>query len=432
MNQVVSLFSGAGGLSLGFGTGGLKPDFAADISKDACATSRPNLGVDAHVLDLGAQDKEPLHRLLDPYRNCMAVVGGPPCQGFSTAGPRRADDPRNHLVFSYLDAVDYLRPRWFLFENVEGILTSGGGESLRDLAACFIARGYTLRIEKINLAGYGLPQSRKRVLIMGNRVGLPFNMPAESHAFSAGKHQSRGLVRGLLPSAPSIMDAIGDLPDAARRDEWLPYGRPASCDYAEAMRGGAPSVREHFSNPNASERERYAMMAPGHTMRDLPESAWHPSYRARAFRRVADGVPTEKRGGAPAGIRRLVAADSSPTITSAATREFIHPTADRPLTLREAARLQSFPDAFEFTGSQSSRATQIGNAVPPLAATILAKQLAESDGRAGGRLSNRRLSPGLLGFWLTDATGKSPALQQTERALKSLPQAADELERAYG
>lgn len=431
MSQIVSLFSGAGGLSLGFGAGGLQPSFAADINRDACATYRQNLGIDAYVLDLGAQDREPLHRLLAPYRGCMAVVGGPPCQGFSTAGSRRSDDPRNHLVFSYLDAVDYLRPCWFLFENVEGILTSGGGESLRDLAACFIERGYTLRIDKINLAGFGLPQSRKRVLIMGNLVGLPFRLPPETHAFHAGKHVSRGLTHGLLPAAPTIMEAIGDLPAASAADMPLIFQQPPCSDFAAAMRGNNTAVSEHFASPSAAERARFAQLQQGHTMRDLPEESWHPSYRARAFRRVADGVPTEKRGGAPAGIRRLIASHAAPTITSAATREFIHPLADRPLTLREAARLQSFPDTYAFVGAQGSRATQIGNAVPPLAAAVLARHLAEVDGAAGGRFGTEAVTPGLLGYWLTDATGKSPALQRTEALLKALPAALPVRKRAY-
>lgn len=428
MDQIVSLFSGAGGLSLGFQLAGMKPAFAADVNADACATYEANLNLTNHLLDLGSPDKAQLERLLQPYTNCMAVIGGPPCQGFSTAGSRNSEDPRNRLVFSYLDVVDFLKPRWFLFENVEGILTSGGGQSLHDLAACFIQRGYTVRIDKLNLASYGLPQSRKRVLIMGNNVGRDFAFPDATHSFSAGKHRNRA----NLPSSPSLLEAIADLPLAAGRETALEYPSADASSYALGLRLQTRTVRHHFATPTATDVERYAMLKPGQTMKDLPESSWHPSFRARAFRRVADGIPSEKRGGAPSGVKRLRGDECSPTITSAASRELIHPSENRPLTLREAARLQGFPDSFEFVGPRTSKATQIGNAVPPPAARVIATALAELDGAAGGRLAADWTSPGLLGFRLTDATGKSPALQETERKLLSLPVASTQRSLAYG
>jgi len=428
MDKIVSLFSGAGGLSLGFSQAGLKPDFAADINLDACASYEANLGLNAHALDLSQPDTFDLWRKLAHFRGCMAVIGGPPCQGFSTAGPRRADDPRNRLVFNYLNVVDYLQPRWFLFENVEGILTSGEGQSLHDLIYCFVERGYAVRLEKINFASLGLPQSRKRVLLMGNRVGLRFRFPPPTHSYRAGKHQSHG----LLPYGPSIANAIDDLPIATLKDEQIPYLNDSLIHpYAQSLRRNESLVSGHFANPSQIDRERFSLLAQGQTMKNLPEDAWHPSYRARAFRRVSDGTPTEKRGGAPAGIRRLLSNDAAPTITSAATRELIHPNYDRALTLREAARLQSFPDKYHFTGSQNSRATQIGNAVPPLAARILAEHLLAADGSAGGHFSPSHVSAGLLGFHLTDSSGKSPALQNTERALSTLPVARDITECMY-
>lgn len=428
MSKIVSLFSGAGGFSLGFRDAGLQPSFAADINGDACATYELNLGLRAHNLDLGSEDDGELNRLLSPFRDCMAVIGGPPCQGFSTAGNRSGNDPRNQLVFRYLDVVDLLRPRWFLFENVEGILTSGAGKSLRDLAVCFIERGYTIRIEKINFAAFGLPQSRKRVLIMGNRIGFRFHFPAVTNSFRAGKHKSET----LLPFGPSFSDAVADLPPPGESEAALVLeSRPVSA-FAASMRSSSTAVTHHYATPSASERARYALLQPGHTMKDLPEDIWHPSYRARAFRRVADGMPAEKRGGAPAGIRRLMADDAAPTITSAAIREFVHPTEDRALTLREAARLQSFPDDFSFVGPRSSIATQIGNAVPPLAAAVFAEHLQKLDGVAGSGRAVPSTTAGLLGYRLTDSVGRSPALQSTERNLAALPTAVDEGLRVYG
>jgi DNA (cytosine-5)-methyltransferase 1 len=149
---------------------------------------------------------------------------------------------------------------------------------------------------------------------------------------------------------------------------------------------------------------------------------WHESFRRRAFRRVKDGTPTEKRGGAPSGVKRLRQDMNCLTITSAATREFIHPTHDRPLTLREAARLQSFPDKYSFSGNAASMAQQIGNAFPPLMAQLLAEHLKKLDGAHGtGRRNIEAVHAGvLLGYHLTDGAGMSPALLRTDGLLRSL------------
>lgn len=430
-SPVVSLFCGAGGLSLGFCQAGLKPDFAADIDSFACKSYSANLKIEACTIDL-SKNIGLLQTCLSSYRNCFAVIGGPPCQGFSTAGSRRSDDPRNQLVFSYLEIVDFLNPRWFLFENVEGILTANNGNSLHSLIACFINRGYTVRVEKINFAGYGLPQSRKRVLIVGNKIGVDFDLPFETHAFSSGKHRSIK----PLPQSPSIMDAIGDLPSCSPSERSLPYPTNELTPYAQLMRDGNANgnVIHHYASVGLQDQERIALLKPGQTMFDLPVEHWHPSFKRRAYRRVMDGTPTEKRGGPPSGVKRLVGSECSLTITSAATREFIHPLEDRPLTLREAARLQSFPDWFNFTGSHSAIATQIGNAFPPLVARIIAQHIIALDGQFGyGRHSLSRVSPGLLGFRLTDSNGKSPALQKTETLLHSLPLVGKNAElRLYG
>jgi DNA (cytosine-5)-methyltransferase 1 len=171
-------------------------------------------------------------------------------------------------------------------------------------------------------------------------------------------------------------------------------------------------------------------------MKDLPEELQHESYRRRANRRVSDGMPTEKRGGAPAGFKRLRGELNALTVTSAAPREFIHPVADRALTLRECARLQSFPDSFRFTGNAMSVARQIGNAIPPLAGRVLAEAIMREDGHAGADVGRARGEAlGLIGFHLTVAEGMSPALAKTAASLRSLMNEGAELpllRRAYG
>ncbi len=152
-------------------------------------------------------------------------------------------------------------------------------------------------------------------------------------------------------------------------------------------------------------------------MKHLPEHLQHESFRRRAFRRVMDGTSVEKRGGAPSGLKRLFAEEPSLTITSAATREFIHPSQDRPITLRECARLQTFPDSFDFVGDASDRIQQIGNAIPPLLARRVGEHIAENFGFSMQSYQNSRP---ILRFFLTQADGKSPALAKTETLLSHL------------
>ncbi|GAA6621696.1 DNA cytosine methyltransferase [Scytonema sp. NUACC26] len=419
--KIVSFFSGAGGLSLGFALADLKPVLGVDINDDAYSTYKSNLGIPCHNLDLNASDKCSLIDLLSPYKEVFAVIGGPPCQGFSTAGSRNELDSRNQLIFNYFAIVEYLKPKWFLFENVEGLLTSNSGKSVFELVRRFISLGYLLRLEKVNFAAYGLPQSRKRAIVIGNRIGAFFHFPPETHSFNAGKHNK---LLPLFPHSPTLDEAISGLPEAVSYECFLPYTHAeTSSEYEHFIRqsNNSGGVKHHFSTPSANELERYSLLEPGQTMKDLTESLWHPSFRKRAFRRVKDGTATEKRGGAPAGIKRLYSHLCSPTITSASSREFIHPSLDRALTLRECARLQSFSDRYVFSGNTSSIAIQIGNAFPPLVAMRFAQHLMQIEAKVGsGLISLKEWEAQLIGYRLTDASGMSPALMHTESLLKSL------------
>jgi DNA (cytosine-5)-methyltransferase 1 len=421
-DRVVSLFSGAGGLSLGFSQAGCAPAFGAEINADACKTYNANLESECHKVDL-ANFNSPFKSLLSDTRtrDVFAVIGGPPCQGFSTAGMRSATDPRNQLIFSYLEIVERLRPRWFLFENVEGLLTSNNGESVSSLVKSFLSLGYWVRLEKVNFAAYGLPQARKRVLIVGNRIGCQFSFPTPTHSYSAGKHKAVN----HLPKAPDVSLALAGLGSTGTGLRPYAQTRPDS-DYDELMRVGnlTGGVTLHHWRASESDVHRFSRLQPGQTMRDLPEELWHDSFKRRAYRRVMDGTATERRGGAPSGYKRLQRNLNALTITSAATRELIHYSEDRPLTLREAARLQSFPDIFSFAGNQGSIAQQIGNAFPPLAARLFANTLMELDGNAGSSTQGSWTDthPALIGYRLTEATGMSPALANTERLLSALQQ----------
>lgn len=418
---VVSLFSGAGGFSTGFSQAGLKPLFGVEVNVDACQTYQLNVGGPCHQLDLSTVAPAQLEKFTGG-RKPFVVIGGPPCQGFSTAGPRNSADLRNQLIFNYLAIVKKLSPRWFIFENVEGLLTSGGGKDLSRLVSEFVDMGYSVRLQKVNLASYGVPQTRKRVIIIGNRLGIDFQFPQELFSFDSGKaKKSSG-----KPLAPTLAEAISGLgPAATMKGALTPYAgaEPVNAFDARMRNGCVEGAVTHHIRVEPAGRMQIELLKPGQTMKDLPPELWHESYKRRANRRVSDGTPTEKRGGAPSGIKRLRGDLQSLTITGAAAREFIHPTEHRPLTIRECARIQTFPDKYQWAGNSGSIIQQIGNAVPPLAAELLAKHLQEIDGSSGSDVQFAGTTTAkLLGFVLTDAFGMSPALKSTEDLLTAIHQ----------
>lgn len=422
-DHVLSFFSGAGGFSYGFSQAGLKPISGAEIDKDACATYEKNVGSKCHNVDLSFIDPDFFLKSVD-RREPFVVIGGPPCQGFSTAGSRDTSDSRNKLIFNYLQIVDRLRPRWFIFENVEGLLTSGNGVAIASLVKEFLRIGYSVRVQKVNLAAFGVPQTRKRVLIIGNRLGIDFQFPEETQSYASGKSKKHS----PKPFAPTLSQALSGLNGYAKaRSELCSYSSVVPLnDFDASMRKGNESglLSEHFQSVDAKDAEIYSLLGSGQTMKDLPENLWHESFRRRAFRRVQDGTPTEKRGGAPSGIKRLNGDLQSLTITGASTREFIHPHENRPLTIRECARIQTFPDCYTFIGNAASVIQQIGNAVPPLAASVFASHLKKIDGLFGSGLATprQRMEPRLLGYFLTEAMGMSESLKKTEGLLRDIQQ----------
>jgi DNA (cytosine-5)-methyltransferase 1 len=427
-DKVLSFFSGAGGFSFGFARAGLKPFCGAEIDKDACASYEANIGSICHNVDLSVVEPS-FFRDLIATKEPFAVIGGPPCQGFSTAGARDAGDPRNRLIFNYLRIVDAVRPRWFIFENVEGLLTSGRGEAVSALVREFLRIGYSVRIHKVNFAAYGIPQTRKRVLIIGNRLGIDFDFPVETHSYASGKSKKQS----DKPFAPTLDQALAGLGLPVKSKlATTPYSHDQPVNaYDAAMRHGNQSneVTFHYHSTTERDAELYSLLLPGQTMKDLPEEHWHESFKRRAFRRVMDGTPTEKRGGAPSGFKRLRGNFQSLTVTGAATREFIHPHENRPLTIRECARIQTFPDNYSFKGNTQSIMRQVGNAVPPHAAEIFARHLQMIDGQFGSdtQRPTQHKIPRLLGYFLTEATGMSEALQRTEALLCAIQQPELEL-----
>jgi DNA (cytosine-5)-methyltransferase 1 len=408
----ISLFCGAGGCSLGFKQAGYSILYANDKDVAAVKTYKENfpeavcsnedinsLNFDDILADIGMKSGE-----LD------ILIGGPPCQGFSTAGTRFWDDPRNHLLSSYVKALETLSPKWFIMENVEGLLTSNKGKYVFEAACAFIKLGYDIRIEKIYSQEYGIPQRRKRVLIVGNRIGHDFKMPEPTLKVSGKIFRNSNVTIG---------HAINSLPEATNDKSkiLISVDSEPSDKFDSLLRENAKEVSDHyFPEVKGIQLERISALSAGQTMKDLPIELQHDSFKKRANRRVADGTPTEKRGGAPSGLKRLHGNEPCLTITGAATRELIHPTENRPLTIRESARIQTFPDTFNFCGNASQKIQQIGNAIPPILARVFAEHIKDDYGFDCLHAGEGKL----LGFLLTKAGAMSPALQRTQSLLQSI------------
>lgn len=382
---VVDLFCGAGGLSLGFIAAGFEIVRAIDNDRVAVETYSSNVGDEVIELDVTDEIEVP---------GSTVIIGGPPCQGFSSAGLRKVGDKRNTLVSRFASIVARMRPKAFVFENVEGFLTAENGDYVLDLLTPLIASGYQIHVRKVNAANYGVPQHRKRVIAIGG-LGWPPSFPEFTHsAFGAPGARLAG---AHLPKSPTLEQALQGLP-------------PPTCTPPGSLFG-------HYYHPlEGVDLLRARALKPGETMRDLPIELWHESFQRRAFRRVMDGTPTDRRGGAPAGVKRLCSDLPSKAITGGSIAEFIHPHEDRNLTVRECARLQTFPDTFEFVGTLSQQSRLIGNAVPPLLAEKIASQLARDlrsapSGSGGGTI---------LSFVPTLSEGVSPALKRVMERVRAI------------
>jgi DNA (cytosine-5)-methyltransferase 1 len=364
--KVLDLFCGSGGFSYGFEqTGRFAVTAGIDLLPDRLATFRANHKTAATV---GGDIREfPVDQLGEEALGPEVIIGGPPCQGFSSIRPFREctiGDPRNNLFEHFALVVAQLRPRWFVLENVVGLLSHGGGKVLPALLNEFRQSGYTTDWRVINAAQYGLPQNRERLVVVGNRVGRRFEWPAATHqtehrsmAGSAAKRiHADPLFTPGLPRAITVMEAIHDLPEipaGARADH---YRDVEPTPYERRMRNGSKSVTLHEATAHSAKMLDIIRLA-GTNRGALPE-----------------GLTTS---GYSSSYSRLSPDEPSVTLTvnfvHPSSNKCIHPYQDRALTPREGARLQGFPDSFEFVGTRSKIVKQIGNAVPPLLGQVIAE-----------------------------------------------------------
>ena len=375
----IDLFSGAGGLSHGLRDAGFSVIVAADSERDALATHRANFPSLTWNGDLARPDEFLAALKHWGIEHVDLLAGGPPCQPFSKAGipkisslvrdgSRGAHDSRRDLWWSFFRLMDALSPTAILFENVPDMARSQEGAILVQLLQEMENRGYRTWVQVLEAWRFGVPQHRTRLFVVALKKGMNFRWPEPADC------------------QPTVRDAIGDLPAAppGQMDNVVRYsGGPISALGQDLRSGLAESdmglLWDHetrFVRPD--DAEAFAMMEEGQTYRDLPERLRR--YRADIF--------DDK-------YLRLSWSGRSRSITAHLAKDgywYIHPEQDRTLSVREAARIQTFPDRFRFAGSMISRFTQIGNAVPPMLARAVGQSVHDAlDGHT--EESVRQLSP---------------------------------------
>lgn len=306
------------------------------------------------------------------------LVGGPPCQGFSINAPERfLDDPRNKLFRYYEGFVEEFQPKTFLFENVPGLLSMDDGKVFQQIIRIFTALNYRVSAKILFAAHYGVPQERWRLILLGSRLG-ELAHPVPTH-FACGRANFRGgnsmtfqldpAARLALLPAVTVGDAIGDLPALAMGEgaEVIGYTTDAHSRYAEAMRNAIGVTFNHYAAKLSKQNiERMKHVKPGGSWRDIPHELL-----PKGMQRARKSDHTKRYG-------RLRNDGLSGTVLTKCDPHWstvFLPDQERTLTVREAARFQSFPDAYKFFGSRVSQYVQVGNAVPVLMAKAIAEQL---------------------------------------------------------
>lgn len=322
LHYYISLFTGAGGLDIGFKEAGFEGLFASDIMPQAQKTYLSNYPDDSYVLeDIRKLSITEIKSYIGD-KKASVIIGGPPCQGFSNMGNKNSADPRNLLFESYVKIVEAVKPVCFLFENVKGLRTMFEGRYFKNVVEAFLSIGYNIHYALVDTSNYGVPQKRERIIIFGTTMKEQFLFPA----YSNGSY-------GEIPAYCNVGEAINDL---VNKGEEVP---------------------NHIALK-------------------------HSEKVIRRYQLIPEGGKLPKPESLPADIRRknfgntytrLSRTDVSSTIVPGNNAFPVHPILNRSLTPREAARIQTFPDSYIFKGDRRSQCIQVGNAVPPLLAAKLAE-----------------------------------------------------------
>lgn len=392
--KTIDLFAGAGGITEGFRQAGATCVFANDFNSHACETFRHN-HPNVEVVCGSIEDLNPraIRKGLGLKKGELDIlVGGPPCQGFSINAPERfLQDPRNSLFKQYLHFVDEFAPKTFLFENVPGMLSLGGGQVFDKIISQMHERGYRTSAKILLAAHYGVPQVRWRMIILGSRIGdIPSN-PEPTH-FYQGRPNFKGgatIATRLVPldayrlkPPVTLHDAISDLPKvvAGGGREVSEYGRVKKLsEFAQAMREGSSQLFNHTANGLSKiNLERLNHINAGEAWTAIPFDLL-PAGMQKA--RTSDHTMRYGR------LRWNALAGTMMTKCDPHWGAVFHPEQARTFTVREASRIQSFPDSYRFLGPRVAQYEQVGNAVPVLMAKAIAESLIHYLGENSKELS---------------------------------------------
>lgn len=341
MLNALDLFCGCGGLSLGFEKAGINILLGIDAWQDAITTFNHNhknsKGLCADLSTLNPKDIESVLN----NKSVDIIIGGPPCQGFSVAGKRIIDDERNKLYKNFVRFVDYFKPKAFVMENVPNILSIGGGIVRNSIVKDFSDLGYKVVYKVLTASDYGVPQNRKRAIFVGLKNSSDFSFPEKSVLYLT-----------------TSFEALSDLPENSLTDG-SSYPIAANCDYQKLMRENSNKIFNHeITEHNERTKKIIALVPDGGNYKDLPLELQQTRKVHIAWTRLNSQKP-------------------SFTIDTGHRHHF-HYKFNRIPTVRESARIQSFPDDFIFLGTKTSQYKQVGNAVPPLMAEAIAKKVRET------------------------------------------------------
>jgi DNA (cytosine-5)-methyltransferase 1 len=350
---ILDLFCGCGGLSYGFEMAGFKTLLGCDINLPALKTFQEN-HKHAKIFsgDINEVNKEDITAIIGDQK-IDVIVGGPPCQGMSLAGPRKYEDPRNKLFLSFVRLTEQFKPKAFILENVPGLVGLYKGSVKDAIIENFTKLGYNVTYRILTASDYGVPQHRKRVFFVG------LLNSEESFIFPSPTHFDPATLLSTVSSAHiTCEDALSDLPDLEDDlgSETALHTKEAANDYQVSMRNNQSELFNHVaSNHSDHVRNIISLVPEGKNFKSLPDELKGTRKFNVAWTRYHSKKP-------------------SPTIDTGHRHHF-HYKFNRVPTVRENARLQSFPDSFRFLGSKTDQMRQVGNAVPPLLAKALATEL---------------------------------------------------------
>lgn len=385
--KVLDLFAGAGGFGLGFKLAGHTLLASVELDRWACDTLRHNAGPGETVIQ-GDLTQLRIESLRSLRGEIDILIGGPPCQGFSVAGPQRKDpsDPRNSLFKEFIRFASYLAPKMTVIENVPGLLkrqTADGKPVIEVITTALAEIGYQANWTLLRAQDFGVPQIRERLFIFGFRPSLlaarPWNPPAVTHG-------EPSLLAQLSPFV-TLWEAISDLPEPGEEDEPIPY-LPCNSNYQALLRQGSCGAPNHVSMKHTARLvERFKRIACGESQSDVNSADLRPRKRFAS----STGQTYDQNN------RRMHPDRPCHTLPASFYANFLHPFEHRNFTAREGARIQGFPDTHIFKGLRTTPShsllrrenrldeiglcqyNQIGNAVSPLLAKLIAQHLEQWD-----------------------------------------------------